>query len=232
MTDWQADSPFYALCRIKGTKKFAEALAKGETDLNLIGQFGKWHVYVHRCALPSNDADPLDPWPPLLYMDMYECMWNHTGVGFYSGFLAADRMTVITKPFQGMSCLPFLSSLSLTHHPSASHYLTSMPHLSNTFTFSFYTAGDDKKQHRWESSAGSSFTVAEDDSEPIEGSGTRIILHLKVWEGGRASSSWHFHDDGGTVSGRRTYPSIYLSIYTHAGGLWWIPWYRQVEDFA
>ncbi len=85
-----------------GTKKFAEALAKGDADLNLIGQFG---------------------------------------VGFYSGFLAADRMTVVTKPFQG----------------------------------------EDKRQHRWESSAGSSFTVAEDvDGEPIEGgSGTRITLHLK-----------------------------------------------------
>lgn len=84
-----------------GTKKFAEALAKGDADLNLIGQFG---------------------------------------VGFYSGFLAADRMTVVTKPFQG----------------------------------------EDKKQHRWESSAGSSFTVTEDDGEPIEGgSGTRITLHLK-----------------------------------------------------
>jgi len=84
-----------------GTKKFAEALAKGDADLNLIGQFG---------------------------------------VGFYSGFLAADRMTVVTRPFQG----------------------------------------EDKRQYRWESSAGSSFTVSEDaDGEPIEGSGTRIILHLK-----------------------------------------------------
>lgn len=41
-------------------------------------------------------------------------------------------------------------------------------------------SGEDRSQYRWESSAGSSFTVAEDDSEPIEGSGTRIILHLKV----------------------------------------------------
>jgi heat shock protein beta len=84
-----------------GTKKFAEALAKGDADLNLIGQFG---------------------------------------VGFYSGFLAADKMTVVTKPSQG----------------------------------------EDKRQYRWESSAGSSFTVAEDvDGDAIEGSGTRITLHLK-----------------------------------------------------
>jgi molecular chaperone HtpG len=83
-----------------GTKKFAEALAKGDADLNLIGQFG---------------------------------------VGFYSGFLAADRMTVISRPSQG----------------------------------------EDRRQYRWESAAGSSFTVAEDESEPIEGSGTRIVLHLK-----------------------------------------------------
>lgn len=84
-----------------GTKKFAEALAKGDADLNLIGQFG---------------------------------------VGFYSGFLAADKMTVVTKPSQG----------------------------------------EDKRQYRWESSAGSSFTVAEDvDGDAVEGSGTRITLHLK-----------------------------------------------------
>ena len=83
-----------------GTKKFAEALAKGDADLNLIGQFG---------------------------------------VGFYSGFLAADRMSVISRPSQG----------------------------------------EDRRQYRWESAAGSSFTVVEDDSEPIEGSGTRIVLHLK-----------------------------------------------------
>jgi HSP90 family molecular chaperone len=38
----------------------------------------------------------------------------------------------------------------------------------------------DKQQYRWESSAGDSFTIVEDDGEPIEGSGTRITLHLKV----------------------------------------------------
>eukprot|EP00178_Gracilaria_changii_P021132 TRINITY_DN62974_c0_g1_i1.p1 TRINITY_DN62974_c0_g1~~TRINITY_DN62974_c0_g1_i1.p1 ORF type:complete len:800 (-),score=148.47 TRINITY_DN62974_c0_g1_i1:537-2936(-) len=36
------------------------------------------------------------------------------------------------------------------------------------------------KQYRWESSASNSFTVSEDDSEPLKGgSGTRIILHIK-----------------------------------------------------
>jgi len=40
--------------------------------------------------------------------------------------------------------------------------------------------GEDRKQYRWESQAGNSFTITEDDSEAIEGSGTRIILHLKV----------------------------------------------------
>merc|ERR1712139_432505 len=34
------------------------------------------------------------------------------------------------------------------------------------------------EQHRWESSAGGSFTVTEDNSKPL-GRGTRIILHMK-----------------------------------------------------
>ncbi|CAM9801989.1 unnamed protein product [Chrysoparadoxa australica] len=60
------------------------------------------------------------------------------GVGFYSGFLVADRMVVVTKSMAG-----------------------------------------DGKQWRWESSAGSSFTISEDSGEPIEGSGTRVEMHLK-----------------------------------------------------
>ena len=64
------------------------------------------------------------------------------GVGFYSGYLVADKMTVTSKSAQG---------------------------------------GADAKQLVWESQAGSSFTVKEDTTgEPIEGSGTRITLHLKV----------------------------------------------------
>lgn len=51
-------------------------------------------------------------------------------------------------------------------------------------------SGEDRRQYRWESSAGSSFTVAEDDSEPIEGSGTRIILHLKVGRVMPPAASW------------------------------------------
>merc|ERR1711971_270904 len=35
------------------------------------------------------------------------------------------------------------------------------------------------KQYRWSSEADSSYTIVEDDSDPIEGSGTRLILHLK-----------------------------------------------------
>ena len=61
------------------------------------------------------------------------------GVGFYSSYLVADRVEVITKSMQPNS-----------------------------------------PQLHWESNAGSSFTIREDDSEPpIEGSGTRLILHLK-----------------------------------------------------
>lgn len=43
----------------------------------------------------------------------------------------------------------------------------------------------EKKQWKWESQAGSSFTITPDDDseEPIVGSsGTRITLHLKVKE--------------------------------------------------
>lgn len=62
------------------------------------------------------------------------------GVGFYSGYLVADKMTVQTQSMQ----------------PNSKVYV-------------------------WESEAGSSFSVTEDDSvEPFEnGSGTRIILQLK-----------------------------------------------------
>uniref|UniRef100_A0A7S2SVX7 Histidine kinase/HSP90-like ATPase domain-containing protein n=1 Tax=Rhizochromulina marina TaxID=1034831 RepID=A0A7S2SVX7_9STRA len=60
------------------------------------------------------------------------------GVGFYSGYLVADKVSVVSKSSEG-----------------------------------------DGKQYRWESAAGSSFTVTEDDSDPIEGAGTRIVLSLK-----------------------------------------------------
>lgn len=62
------------------------------------------------------------------------------GVGFYSAYLVADSVSVISKSYTD---------------PNA-------------------------KQYRWESSAENSFTISEDDSEPIKGgSGTRIVLHIK-----------------------------------------------------
>ena len=62
------------------------------------------------------------------------------GVGFYSAYLVADRVEVITKSMQPNS-----------------------------------------PQLRWESAAGQEFTIADDSSsaDPIESSGTRIVLHLK-----------------------------------------------------
>ena len=60
------------------------------------------------------------------------------GVGFYSAYLVADRVEVVTKSMQ-----------------------------------------PDSPQLRWTSEADSSYTIAEDSSDPIEGSGTRLILHLK-----------------------------------------------------
>ena len=60
------------------------------------------------------------------------------GVGFYSGFLVADKMTVVTKGSKG-------------------------------------------EQLRWEAKADSldQYTITADDSESIESTGTRIVLHLK-----------------------------------------------------
>lgn len=60
------------------------------------------------------------------------------GVGFYSAYLVADKVDVITKSMQ-----------------------------------------DGSPQLRWSSNASSSYTISEDDGEPIEGSGTRLVLHLK-----------------------------------------------------
>jgi heat shock protein beta len=61
------------------------------------------------------------------------------GVGFYSAYLVADRVEVVTKSMQ-----------------------------------------EGAPQLRWTSTADSSYTIEEDEaSDPIVGSGTRLILHLK-----------------------------------------------------
>lgn len=60
------------------------------------------------------------------------------GVGFYSSYLVAKRVEVVTKSMQ-----------------------------------------ENSKQYRWSSEADSSYTIEEDNSDPIVGSGTRLILHLK-----------------------------------------------------
>lgn len=61
------------------------------------------------------------------------------GVGFYSAYLVADKVEVITKSMQAGS-----------------------------------------PQLRWESDSGSKFTISDaSDAEPIVGSGTRLILHMK-----------------------------------------------------
>lgn len=62
------------------------------------------------------------------------------GVGFYSAYLVADKVTVVSK----------------------SHTDPNAP------------------QYRWESTANSSYTITEDDTEPLKaGVGTRIILKVK-----------------------------------------------------
>lgn len=60
------------------------------------------------------------------------------GVGFYSAYLVADKVEVVTKSMQPNST-----------------------------------------QLKWTSDASSSYTISEDNSEPIVNSGTRLILHLK-----------------------------------------------------
>ena len=61
------------------------------------------------------------------------------GVGFYSAYLVADKVEVVTKSMQ-----------------------------------------EGSPQWKWTSAADSSYTIENDDEgEPIEGSGTRLVLHLK-----------------------------------------------------
>jgi len=64
-------------------------------------------------------------------------MIGQFGVGFYSAYLVADKVTVVSK------------------------------------------SAEDLKQYRWESSAGGTFTIIEDNNDYGLTRGTKIILSMK-----------------------------------------------------
>ena len=97
----------------------------GMTKKELIGNLGT--------VAKSGTANFLEA----MASDSDKSLIGQFGVGFYSAFLVADKVTVTSK------------------------------------------GNSDPLQHIWESSATSSFTIAEDPAGPTLGRGTRVVMHLK-----------------------------------------------------
>lgn len=114
-------------------------------------------------------------------------MIGQFGVGFYSAYLVADKVSAYTEACGRQPRDPAPAPLTSPAPPRVTRpqptlrsppLTPPLPAPAPAPQVTVYTKNNDDEQYIWESQAGGSFTVARDDGPPL-GRGTRIVLHLK-----------------------------------------------------